>query len=176
MQHNLQRKDRAMTSEETWKLLERGFTGRLGTADAEGWPYVVPLSYAVHNGAVYFHHTQSPASHLKVNVEANPRVCFEVDEPGIIFPTADNAPCETSVSFESVILYGHCTKVTDPAEKLAFFRTLMAKYADPSWERPDVWPMADITAVYRVSVERITGKRRPVKVAAQWQDQFPGQA
>lgn len=161
-----------MSDADARALLERGFTGRLGTADASGWPYVVPLSYAVHDGAIYFHHSQS-GGHLEANVEANPRVCFEVDEAGFVFPTSEKAPCDTSVSFESVIVYGTCVRVRDREEKRAFFSTLMAKYADPAWERPDVWPQLDSTAVYRVSIERITGKRRPVAIAPKWQNQFP---
>lgn len=175
MHHELRRKDRAMTPEETWQLLERGFTGSLATVGEDGWPYVVPLSYVLHDGVIYFHKSNRPG-HLVHNLAIDSRVCFEVDEPGPVFPSGEKAPCQTSVGFQSLVLFGRCTAVTDAAEKMAAFRALMAKYADPSWVRPDVWPDMAITTVYRISIEKITGKRRPVTVAPRWKDQFPEQA
>lgn len=172
MQYELRRSDRVMDEAETWQLLERGFVGALGTADEDGWPYVVPLSYVLYNGAVYFHKSTRPG-HLRHNLEFDSRVCFEVDEPGPVFPSGEKSPCQTSVGFRSLILFGRCTPVADRDEKLAAFRALMAKYADPSWERPDVWPDMDLTAVYRIDIERITGKRRPVTVTPRWRHQFP---
>lgn len=172
MQHELRRRDRAMGEEETWQLLERGFAGSLGTVGADGWPYVVPISYVLHNGFIYFHKSTRPG-HLLANLAFDSRVCFEVDEPGPVFPSGEKAPCQTSVGFRSLIVFGRCTPVTDGDEKLTAFRALMAKYADPSWERPDVWPYMDDTAVYRISIGKVTGKRRPVTVAPRWQHQFP---
>jgi nitroimidazol reductase NimA-like FMN-containing flavoprotein (pyridoxamine 5'-phosphate oxidase superfamily) len=171
MEHKLRRTDREMTADETWHLLENGYVGRLGTAGPEGWPYVVPKMYAVMNGAVYFHSTTAHG-HTWADLQANPRVCFEVDQPGPVFPTGEKDLCETSVGFESVILFGTCTPVTDPAEKVAFFERLMDKYANPAWERPANWSHQDVTAVYRIVVERITGKRRPVAVADRWKSTF----
>lgn len=159
MQHPMRRKDRELSSEEAWRLLERGFCGRLATSGPDGWPYIRPLHYVVHNGAVHFH-TSTARGHSRINLEADPRVCFEVDEPGPVFAIDHSSPCHTSGAFESVILFGTCHLVDDPDEKLAALRSLMAKYADPAWERPDVWPMLNATAVWRVEALRITGKRR----------------
>ena len=126
-----------MPTEETWQLLERGFAGSIGTVGEDGWPYVVPLSYALYDGKIYFHKSNRPG-HLITNLAFDARVCFEVDEPGPVFPTGEKAPCQTSVGFRSLILFGHCAPVPDGAEKLAALRALMAKYAHPAWARPDV--------------------------------------
>lgn len=171
MEHKMRRADRAMSPDETWRLLEKGYVGRLGTAGQDGWPYVVPRVYVAYDGCVYFHSTTAHG-HTRRNVEANPKVCFEVDEPGPIFPTGDSEQCETSVGYESVILFGTCALVEDEAERMTCLRALMTKYADPKWERPDAWPMLGATAVYKIVVERITGKRRPVTVAEQWRHLF----
>lgn len=161
-----------MTGPESWEFIEKAFSGRLGTADAQGWPYVVPQLFITHEGRLYFHNTAAKG-HTRSNIEANPQVCFEVDEPGFVFPYGEKAPCETSVSFESVILFGTCHIVADRAEQIAFFERFMAKYANPAWERPAVWPLLDATTVYEITIERITGKRRPVVIAEQWQHLFP---
>ncbi|MFZ5827934.1 MAG: pyridoxamine 5'-phosphate oxidase family protein [Bacillota bacterium] len=168
----MRRTDREMTASESWELLGRAFSGRLGTAGPDGWPYVVPQLFIWHQGKLFFHNTAAPG-HTRANIEANPRVCFEVDEPGFVFPYGDKAPCETSVGFESVILFGFCEIVSDREEKIAFFERFMAKYADPAWERPSAWPLLDATTVYAVTVERITGKRRPVVIAERWKHEFP---
>ena len=170
----LRRKDREMTSEETWAFLRRAFSGRLGTAGADGWPYVVPQLFIVHDDKLYFHSTVA-RGHTRSNIEANAKVCFEVDEPGFIFPYGDEAPCETSIGYESVILFGSCRIVEERPEKVTFFERFMEKYADSAWERPQVWPLVDATTVYEITVERITGKRRPVVIADKWKHLFPVQ-
>lgn len=167
----MRRTDREMSTEEAWAFLEKGFSGRLGTADAEGWPYVVPQLYIVEHGKLYFHSTAAKG-HTRSNVEANPKVCFEVDEPGFIFPYGETAQCETSVSFESVVFFGTCRIIEDRQAKLHFYEQFMAKYADPAWERPPVWPLLDATTVYEVTVERLTGKRRPVDIAERFKHLF----
>ncbi|HYG57270.1 MAG TPA: pyridoxamine 5'-phosphate oxidase family protein [Symbiobacteriaceae bacterium] len=168
----LRRKDREMTAEESWSLLAGAYCGRLGTSDAEGWPYVVPKMFVVVDGKIYFHSSQS-RGHTRSSVEANPRVCFEVDEPGPVFPSGEDSLCNTSNGFESVITFGTCRLVEDEEHKAKVLYALMAKYADPAWERPDSFPMLAVTAVFEITVERITGKRRPVAVTPRWQHLFP---
>ena len=172
MEHTLRRTDREMSAEETRRLLENGYVGRLGTADPDGWPYVVPKMYALYNGFIYFHGTTA-RGHTRTAVEANPKVCFEVDQPGPVFPTGTQSQCETSVGYDSAVAFGTCTLVEDDAEKIAFLERLMAKYADPAWVQPAVWTTLDATAVFKITVERMTGKHRPITVAGQWRHLFP---
>jgi len=172
VQGELRRKDRQMDDADTWRLLETTEVGRLGLVDPQGWPYVLPLSFVVDDHRIYFHKTTAPG-HMRVAVDANPQVCFEVDRPGPVFPSGVRGPCDTSVAYESAIAFGRCELVADRAEKLRILGLLMAKYADPSWERPDTWPLLDQTAVFAVTVERVTGKRRPLTVADPWRHQFP---
>lgn len=168
----VRRRDRELTEADAWAFLEQAFACRIGTVDDEGWPYVVPQLFIVHDGKLYFHNTAA-RGHTRTNLESNPRVCFEADEPGFIFPYGEQAPCETSVGYASVIAFGTARIVTDRAEKVAFFERFMAKYADPAWERPEVWPLLDATTVYEITVERLTAKRRPVVIADKWKHMFP---
>ncbi|MGH1525591.1 pyridoxamine 5'-phosphate oxidase family protein [Leifsonia sp. L25] len=65
-----------MTREEIDDLLGSRLVGRLGMI-SEGQPYVVPISYAYRDGAVYCHSAQG----RKVEaLRTQPEVCFEVDE------------------------------------------------------------------------------------------------
>lgn len=168
----LRRKDRELPPDAAWALVEGAFSARIGTTGPDGWPYVVPQLFVTHGGKLYFHNTAA-RGHTRTNLEADSRVCVEVDEPGPVFPYGEQAPCETSVGFASAIAFGTCRIVTDRDEKIVFYERFMAKYADPAWQRPAGWPMLDATTVYEITVERLTGKRRPVAVAERWRHLFP---
>ena len=66
------------------ELLGRGHSGRLGTTGSDGWPYVVPLLYVWMEGAVWVHNARGDG-HLSRNIDADPRACFLVDEPGSVY-------------------------------------------------------------------------------------------
>jgi len=158
-----------MSPEESWRLLTMSFCGRLGTVDAEGWPYVVPKLYVVDEGRLYFHSSLA-LGHTRQNLAANSKVCFEVDRPGKVFPVNEGDQCATSLSYESVIVFGHCRLVEDRDRKRRVLEKLMDKYADPSWQRPWSFPTLDETAVFEVTVEQVTGKRRTLAVAENWKE------
>ncbi len=65
-----------MNRDEIDALLGACLVGRLGLLDGDV-PYVVPISYAYHDGAIYCHSAQG----RKVRaLRSHPEVCFEVDE------------------------------------------------------------------------------------------------
>jgi uncharacterized protein len=80
----IRRADRAMSDERTLETLTRGYSGRLATVSADGFPYCIPLLYLWIGGEVYLH-TTSAAGHLRANIERDQRVCFEVDEQEGVF-------------------------------------------------------------------------------------------
>jgi nitroimidazol reductase NimA-like FMN-containing flavoprotein (pyridoxamine 5'-phosphate oxidase superfamily) len=64
-----------LTENEIDEVLGHEYLGRIG-CHADGRTYVVPVSYAYEDGAVYGH----AAEGLKLRMmRANPNVCFEVD-------------------------------------------------------------------------------------------------
>lgn len=66
----------AMSDDDIREFLATQFVGRLGMLDGTR-PYVVPISYAFRDGAVYCHSAQG----LKVrSLRSHPEACFEVDE------------------------------------------------------------------------------------------------
>ena len=65
-----------MADDEIHEFLASQYVGRLGMVDGTR-PYVVPISYAFREGAVYFH----SAPGMKVQaLRSHPEVCFEVDD------------------------------------------------------------------------------------------------
>ncbi len=84
MSSPLRRADRAMPEPRAQAMLERSFCGRLTTVGADGYPYCTPLLYVWMDGEIYLH-TGSGRGRLRANVEREPRICFELDEPDQVF-------------------------------------------------------------------------------------------
>ena len=164
----VRRADKVMADDRAREMIARGFCGRLGTVGADGWPYVVPLLYVWMAGEIWAHNPRE-RGHLRTNVEHADRVCFEIDEPGEVFPYG-RYECDTSLEYRSVIVFGRIRIVDDREQKAAFFTALMDKYGDPRWARPpEVFPRLDQVTVYAITVDRMTGKEQTLPaVAARW--------
>src|SRR5262249_48827499 len=159
--------DRSGAAEGAQELLVRGFSGRLATVGADGWPYVLPLLYVWMDGQIFVHGVRA-RGHLRQNVEHEARVCFEVDEPGEVFPYG-RFECDSSVAYASVIAFGRIRVVEELEARERFFDALMAKYAKGRWsERPKrFYPRIDQITLYAIAVERLTGKETPLPQASQ---------
>jgi len=160
----LRRSDRAMSDEDSVALLERALVGRIGTVDAEGTPYVVPLNFVYeHRGRrIHLHRAKQPG-HLASNLEASSKVCFEVDEPGPLVATGD-AGCDTDQVYESVVCFGRAEVISDERERERIARLFLRKYIDDhmpgrAYERGLVL-LAAVDFV-TVEIEVVTGKRCP---------------
>jgi nitroimidazol reductase NimA-like FMN-containing flavoprotein (pyridoxamine 5'-phosphate oxidase superfamily) len=157
----VRRTDRLMPDDRIHEMLAHGYAGRLGSTGADGWPYVVPLLYVWLNGEIWLHNTGA-RGHLRANIEHEPRVCFEIDDPGEVFAYG-RFECDSSVAYRSVVAFGRARIVEEPPLRTAFFDALMAKYADPNWERPkNFYPRLREVTIYAITVERMTGKELPL--------------
>ena len=144
--------------DEMAELLSRCDTIRIGISDA-GAPYIVPVSFGFEkiNGkiAVYFHGA-------KVGKRAEllkklPRVCVEAD---LCHGFGDSASGGYSCDYESVIGYG-TVELLDGAEADKGFALLMEHCGRPDYVcTPEV---IAITALNRVILDEVTGKRRDLK-------------
>src|SRR3954471_20448166 len=131
---DLRRADRAMTREQALRALDRGFAGRLATMSEDGYPYCVPLLYIWADNQVFLHGT-SARGHLRTNIEREPRVCFEIDEPGDVFDEG-RFECDSGLAFQSFVLFGRVQIAEDRATKQEFCEGLMEKYGKPNSIRP----------------------------------------
>ena len=154
----LRRADKIMSPPEVDSFLSTAFCGRTATVDPDGFPYVVPNLFVWQERSVWLH-TARGNGHFHRNVMHADRVCFEIDEPGEIFPYGF-IECDTSVSYRSVVIFGRIQVVNDAEKARWFYTRFMEKYAPShSWGREKgSFPRIPATCVYRITPESITGK------------------
>jgi len=164
----LRRADRAMSEQQAYAMLERGFSGQLATIGADGYPYCIPLLYIWMDGGLYVH-TGSARGHLRANVEREPRICFEIDEPDQVFDYG-RFECDSGLAYQSVIVFGKIRIAEDRAVKQRFCEALMEKYGKSDGTRPKgFFPRIDGITVYAIAVERMTGKETVLPaLSEQW--------
>ena len=153
----IRRKDRATDTVEAMKLLEKGEYGLLALNDPSGWPYAVPLSYVLMGEVLYFH---SACDGRKIRaIKACDRACFVV--------VSDTQPVYEkgfSTYYESVMVFGRVTPVEDEGDKRGSLMALAEKYLPEQMDKAegDITRSYSRTAVYKITIERISGKaKRP---------------
>lgn len=162
----LRRADKQLPEPACWAFLRRAYAGRVASTSAQGEPYITPLLHIVEDDALWVH-TGAAHGHLRANLDANPRVCFEADEAGEVFPYG-RFECDTGLAYTSVVVFGRMQVVVEAPAKQLFFERFMRKYADAAWARPrDFFPRLDAVTVYRIAVERLCGKETLLPAAEQ---------
>jgi nitroimidazol reductase NimA-like FMN-containing flavoprotein (pyridoxamine 5'-phosphate oxidase superfamily) len=159
----VRRSDRAMSDEDSEALLHRALVGRIGTIDAEGTPYVVPLNFVFEGQPRRIHlHLAKQTGHLASNLKFSPKVCLEVDEAGPLIATGETA-CETGHAYESTVCFGRAHMVTDERERRRLATLFIRKYVDeqmPGRSYKRDLSFLDIVDFVTVEIEAVTGKRR----------------
>ena len=122
----VRRADKVMPDAKVDDLLSTGYCGHLATISPDGSPYVCPLLYVWLAGQVWLHNT-SAHGHLQNNVRHDPRVCFEISVPGKVFAYG-RYECDTSIEYQSIVVFGRAAIIDDRPRKSLFFDALMAKY------------------------------------------------
>jgi len=153
----VRRTDKLMSETGIREFIARAYSGRLASVGPDGWPYIVPLLYVWMNDEIWVHNTRA-RGHFRNNVDHEPKVCFEVDDPGEAFAYG-RFECDSSMAYRSVVAFGRIRIIEHEEQKKAFFDGLMAKYGDPKWDRPKgFYPRLEQVTVYAITVERMTGK------------------
>lgn len=142
--------DRAVMDE----ILERAEVGRMGTS-AEGVPYITPVNFVHKENIIYFH---CAFEGRKIdNIKANPRVCFEVDEPLGTVVVGEGA-CGVNYEYRCVIVEGKARLVEDEEERLEALKLLLKKFEPGKEDEPFDKSILARTAVVEITIEDISGK------------------
>ena len=153
--HPVRRKDNTITLEESHALLKAGQYCVLATVDAEGSPYATPLSYVFLHGKIYLHCAHE--GHKIDNLRANPRCSLAV-----VGKTQPVYTKNFTTYYESVVIFGVAQEVLDAAEKTEALMAVAQKYLPEHMEKADndIANSLSRTAVYRIQIEKITGKAK----------------
>lgn len=151
----MRRKDLEITDmKEIEAILNQAFVCHLGLV-YEDTPYVVPLNYAYHNGAVYIH---SANVGRKINlIRENNTVCFQMEiyNPEIRKPS-DKA-CDFGTSYKSVIGIGKAVILTDNEEKTEGLKAILKRFDPRDFKFSD--EDLDLTTVIRIDITELSAKK-----------------
>lgn len=162
--HKLRREDHGIEEFEVMEaLLHSARVGRIGVI-AQGEPYVIPMNFAYEASKIYIHGANQ--GRLIEAIQANPRICFEIDQYIATIP--DPVLCEFDTAYASVICYGTARVIDDLKERTAALKVIARKYAPEnqaeSLQEVTVSQFAGAfesrTAVVEISVESMTGKKQ----------------
>ncbi len=157
----MHRNQRLMPDAEAREFLRKQKIAHVGTVDAAGWPYVVPLVYIYESGDKLYLHTGDHQGHFLSNLQQNPRICVEVAEIGPLHRGKPYA-CNSALVYTSVVVFGSVRVLHGPDSrqmKTWFLDRLLAKHGDPSWTFEPGYPMIDRIILYEQQMEIVTGKR-----------------
>jgi len=154
MQHRM--KTHMMTKEKIEDLLNRTATCSIATLNTDGTPYVTPMHHIYHNGFIYMHGL--PKGTKVDNIKANPRVSITAYEMDSLLLDPSGKACDTNTKYESVILSGMATLVTDGDCKQEVLMEIVKKYTPHLSDTILLENMVRGTAVIQVQILDMTGK------------------
>jgi uncharacterized protein len=136
-------------------ILSRAEVAHIAMSDGDE-PYVIPVNYGYRDGCLYFHCAQE--GHKLEILRRNSRVCFEVSTD-IEVHLGKSVGCGHTTHYKCVIGRGCAEILEDSEAKVEGLNALMAQYSDKEF----VFPPKAVknTAVVRITVESMTGKRSP---------------
>jgi uncharacterized protein len=148
---------RLMPDDDARAFLRTQKVAHVGTVDANGWPYVVPLIYIYEGGDLLYVHTGNHDGHFERNVHSHPLTCTEVGEMGPVHRGHPFA-CNSALVYTSVIVFGAMRILDDRDKKSWFFDRVLEKYGEADWTFQPGYPHLDNIVLYEQMVQIVTGK------------------
>ncbi len=153
-------KQLAMEKQDALEFLSNGRDGVLSSIGPDGFPYGVPVNYIFDDGAIYFH--GRPAGEKFDNIVRDGRVCFTVYSHEA-FEITGPETCNVTTDYSCVIVKGMCQLVEYQQDKERILFRLVEKLVPEKAAAPVNPEMAKATAVFRIEIGSITGKRHPAR-------------
>lgn len=156
----MRRKDKEITGfQELVNIIRRCDVCRLGLNGEDGYPYIVPLNFGLsvegEQATLYFH-SANEGRKMELLRRDN-RVSFEMDCGHRLVTQAERGYC--TMEYECVMGKGRIEFIPEE-EKMEALRLLMAHYRKEDF--PFDTSAVPETAVYKLTVESMTGKRKKV--------------
>lgn len=136
------------------QLLEYEKVGRIGTLNADGTPYVVPVHFVFADNTIYIHGL-SKGQKIE-NISRNPNVCFEADHMHQLIMHEE--PCNVNTAYRSVIITGTANLMSNENDKLYILNRIIDKYTPELSGRGLASKMVKATSVIKIEIKDCTGK------------------
>ncbi len=157
----MRRKDRELSEDEAFDIVENTPHAVIATTDASGTPYAVQITPVLSGDVIYFHTSADPNGRRTQNLLQNPKVslCYT----GYSSIAHEDVPRNFSVNYASAVVAGHASLVTDEDErKRAAFAIMQHHTPEASPEDMEKYyvMMNQGIAIWKVSIDAISGKAR----------------
>ena len=150
----MRRKERQITEEEAWAVVDKCEYAFLAMTAEDGTPYGLPVTIVREGRNIYFH---SALEGRKVEcLRRQPRVCLTC-----VGDTAIQQDRFTTL-YESAVAFGTAAEVTENAEKVEVLRLLCLRHTPDNMADFDRAVNASLarTGIWKIAVEELTGKAK----------------
>jgi hypothetical protein len=139
------------------QILAKAGVLRLGLSK-DNRAYIVPVSFGYDGSFLYFHTARQG---MKIDyIASNRHVCFELEHDVHVIENETDA-CRWSQSFFSVIGHGTVEEITESGQKVRALNQIMKHYSGREWAFDE--RVLDKPRLWRISIDRMTGKKSPDK-------------
>lgn len=155
MFRQMRKAKRETSKEQTLKYLKHASHGTLSTISADnGYPYGITVNHVVINDCIYFHCAKE--GHKLDNIKKNNCVSFFA----VYEATVDKKAYTTK--YKSAHVFGKAYIVEDKREREAALYEIAKKFTGSFFAKAQshILNAFDITAVVRIEIEHLTGKKR----------------
>ena len=152
--HTMRRKDRERPKDFAMAVADKCTYSVMATVNPDGTPYCIPLSMTREGEWLYFH--SALEGHKIDNLRHQNRVCITCVGNVKPFPGA------FSLEYESAVINGTASEVTDREEKIHALALISKRYTPDHMPAFDeyVQKNVDRTAVWKIHIDEISGKGR----------------
>lgn len=150
----MRRKDREMPADFAYMVADKCEYAVMAMTGITGEPYCVPVTIVRENSRIYFHSA----------LEGYKTECLKNDNRVCISCVGDTRRMKDkfTTEFESAIIKGRASEVTEEQEKIHALKILCERHTPSNMGEFDDAMKRSLsrTAVWRVDIEEITGKRK----------------
>lgn len=150
----MRRQDREMDREFALSIVDKCEYANLAMTDDAGLPYCLPVTIVRNQESIYFHCGKEGR---KIDLlKANPAVCMTC------VGDTKRATDKFTTEFESAVLFGTASEVTEDQEKIEALRLLCLRHTPANMAAFDASIQRSLprTAVWKITIDSITGKRK----------------
>ncbi len=149
-------KTHPLSQKQIEQLLNKAATGTLATISVDGTPYATPVHFVFFQNKVYLHGL--PKGKKMSNIAINQKVSFTAYEMEGLLLDPKERPCDTNTRYQSIIISGTASILSDIEGKRAVLHQFVMKYT-PHLEKAEIpQNMLKGTAIIEISIDQITGK------------------